>query len=290
MRDGLPERHVLVLAESAIASGHPLADSLKERGALIETGEVALERGGTFSGLSELAAEVARESGVGIDRDALDALAHRTLRSEDWRKSSFGGGGVDARSTARFAAEYRKLAALQGGSGKIGRRLVEENVEDRGEEDVFGIVDAIAAGKSAEALSRIARKIQGAEDPVLERLGMFSQIATLCRRVAAVRGIAELLRAPMNERNYRSFEQKLHGELTGPIEGLAKNPLKGIKAYPLFKAYQCAARMQPAAIARLPALLLETERRLKGDSGEPDAALAECVLAVTRPAGSSPRT
>jgi DNA polymerase III delta subunit len=280
LRDGLPERHALVLVESSVAASHPLRRSLGNRGAVVEAGEITVERG-KFGGAAELAAELGRETGVRIDHDALEELVSRTLRSEDWRGRPGEATAVDERTTARLAAEYRKLAGLLGGEGRIDRALVRENVEDRGEEDAFAIIDAIGAGKAGEALSRLQRKIAGAEDPVLERLAFFSNLARFCRSLVAVRGVAAAKKIPLNERNYKRFSDVLFPQLTSAVEGLGSNPLKGSRSpYPVFKAYQTCARLPARTIDRLPAMLLETERRLKGDSGEPDAALAELVLTV----------
>jgi DNA polymerase III delta subunit len=283
LRDGLPPGHVLVLVESAVADSHPLVKSLAERGAVVEAGELTVEKG-KFSGLRELAAELRRETAVGIESDALEALARRTLRTEE-SFGSFGPRDVDARSTARFAAEYRKLAGLLGGAGTIEHELVTANVVDRGEEDAFALSDAISAGKPAEALARLARRIAGAEDPLQERLLIFGSLASLCRQIVAVRGLSAIRRIPLTETNYRRFESGLFPRFVGEDDGVAANPLKSTRsAYPVFKAYLAAARLPGAAIDRLPGLVLETERRLKGESGEPDAALAELVLAVARPA------
>ena len=282
MRDGLPECHALILVESALADGHPLLEPLARRDALVAAGEVTAEKG-KFGGLGSLAAELEGETGVAIDRPALEALARRTLKGEDRRR---GGqeGAIEADSTARFAGEYRKLAALAGAGGRIGLAHVNENVEDRGEEDVWGILDAISAGKGAAALAKLTRRIAGAEDPVLERLSFFGLLAALCRRIVAVRGAAALTGLPLTERNYGNFDKRYFQKLVGPLPGIESNPLKGSRsAYPLFKAYQAAARLPLSAIERLPDLVLETERRLKGDSGEPDAALANLVLALANP-------
>src|SRR5690606_18176052 len=43
LRDGLPERHLLVLVESAAADGHPLVAALERRGALLEAGRLSTE-------------------------------------------------------------------------------------------------------------------------------------------------------------------------------------------------------------------------------------------------------
>ncbi len=278
VRDGLPDRHALVLIESAVAGEHPVLEALTRREAVVFAGEITAGKGG-FDGLSALAGELQRETGVEIDRTALSALARRTLRFAE----GFGDGReVDADSMARFAGEYRKLAALSGGA-KIQSSLVETSIEDRGQEDAFQILDAIGDGKAAEALTKLERYLGSAEDPLAARLMFFGSLAGFCRRIVAVRGLAAALRVPSGERNYGRFSTQWAPKLQGEVPGLAKNPLAGMKAFPIFKAYQAAGRIPAATLDTLPARVLETERRLKGDSGDPDAALAALVLALARP-------
>lgn len=278
IRDGLPDRHALVLIESAVAAGHPILEALGRRGAVVDAGEVTAGKQG-FDGLDALAAELERETGTTIERGALAALARRTLRFEE----GFGDGReVDADSMSRFAGEYRKLAALADG-GRIHQALVEQSTEDRGQEDIFQILDAIGEGKAAEALARLKRYLGGAEDPLAARLMFFGSLAGFCKRMLAVRGVAEALGIPTGERNYGRFSTQWVPRLQGEVPGLAKNPLVGMKPYPLFKAYTAAARIPARTLETLPARLLETERRLKGDSGDPDSALAALVLALAKP-------
>ncbi len=278
LRDGLPDRQVLVLVESAVAEDHPLLAALERRGAVVAAGRLSSERG-RFGGLAPLVAELERETGAAIERAALDELAHRTLRAEGGRGAAVV--GVDADSAARFGGEYRKLAALSGG-GRIGLALVEQSVEDRGDEDVWKILDAIGEGRSEEALSRLQRRLAGADDPILERLSFFSLLAAFCRHLIAVRGAQQLAGVAGGERDFNRFKQRTASALQGKLPGLAKNPLAGLKEYRLFKAYVAAQRLTPAQLARLPERVLETERRLKGDSGDPEAALAELVLELAR--------
>nr|MBP9824280.1 hypothetical protein [Thermoanaerobaculia bacterium] len=79
VRDGLPDRHALVLIESAVADGHPVVEALTRREAVAFAGEITAGKQG-FDGLPALASELQRETGVEIDRAALAALAKRTLR------------------------------------------------------------------------------------------------------------------------------------------------------------------------------------------------------------------
>src|SRR5262249_11123855 len=122
-----------------------------------------------------------REVGVGIRRDALAELARRTLRQEER------GGGVAGDSTARLAAEYRKLADLSGGDA-IDVASVRDAVEDRGDEDAWQLLDALAEGRGAEVLGRLDRLVAGSDDPERARLGFFSLLSGFCRHLVAVRG------------------------------------------------------------------------------------------------------
>jgi hypothetical protein len=321
VHQGLPPGHALVLAERAVAAGHPVVAALEERGAVVQVGALEAGRGGAWEGLDLLAAELERQTGVAIARDALDELARRTLRQEDTRNQKKGGaagagaaaagaggaGGANADSSARFAGEYRKLANLVqgqaqegaiGGIGDIGgvggvggaragridarieKRLVEQAVEDRGEEDVWQLLDAVAQGRGDEALDRLERLVGGAEDPLNARLSFFSLFATYCRQLTAIRGLMRVARIPGGEANYARFKDRLAPALQGEIPNLpqgGRNPLAGLHPFRLHRAYLAASRMPERLLARLPADVLETELRIKGESGEADAALALLV-------------
>ena len=149
---GLPAGHHLVLCEAAVADDHPLVARLRAEGgaARVDAGRRRPLR--QVAG-ARRAPRRARARDVGLDVGrALDELARRTLR----RRSERGASGTDPDSTARFAAEYRKLVSLTD-SRSIEVALVEQAVEDRGEEDVWALLDAIGAGRLAEALGRLRR-------------------------------------------------------------------------------------------------------------------------------------
>jgi DNA polymerase-3 subunit delta len=286
---GLPRGHALVLAESAASSEHPIVASLAAAGALVDVGRVEVERSG-FAGAELLARELERQTGAGIAPEALAELARRTLRERQGR--GWGGGeGVDPDSTQRFAAEYRKLADLAGGE-RIERELVEEAVEDRGQEDVWKLLDAAAEGRADDALDRLARLLRSADDPVAARLAFFSMFAGFCRQLAAVGEALALSGAPRGERSYNAFKARIAPALQGELPG-GKNPLAGIHPFRLHRAYLAACRMPPADLPRLPWRVLETELRMKGESGEADAALFELVAgvaaAVSAPAAAGSR-
>lgn len=283
LRDGLPERHALVLVESAAADEHPMVEALARRGALVEAGRLSLERGGRVAGLDRLFGELERETGVGIRRDAAEELARRTLRAPGRRGAP--AGEVDSDSTERLGAEYRKLATLSGGR-RIPLELVREQVEDRGEEDVWELLDAVGAGRGGEALGRLARKLAGAEDPVAERLAVFSLLASFTRQLVALSGLLVATGVRPGETSYPRFKSNLAPRLQGEVAGLGKNPLASVHPFRLHRAYLAAGRLAPEQAARLPALVLETELRLKGDGGAPDAALADLMLALGGPAFS----
>ncbi len=290
---GLPAGHALVFAEREVAADHPLVRRLVERGAVAAVGEVAAERGG-FQGADLLAEELAAQTGVGISGQALAELVRRTLRKlaervPAGRGGDGGRGPVSADSTARLAAEYRKLANLAQGAGhaRIELNLVEEAVEDRGEEDVWKLLDAIGGGQPGEALDRLQRLLAAADDPLAERLSFFALLANFCRRLTLVRGMMRVAQVPGGEANYSRFAARLAPALQGELAG-GKNPLAGIHPFALHRAYLAASRISDQAAARLPWEILETELQLKGESTEADAALARLVVQLGRATAQRP--
>lgn len=277
IRDGLPAGHTLVLAERSAGAEHPVVQQLSESRAFARVGELASGRGGAWEGIDLLAAELEQQTGVAIASDALNELARRTLRQDDDGKRG-SSGAVDADSTARFAGEYRKLAQLA--TGKIDRRLVQQAVEDRGEEDVWQLMDAIAQGKAGEALDRLGRLLGVAEDPLAERLSFFALFAQFCRQLTALRGMMRVSRVPAGESSYPRFKDRLAPALQGTLDTGGKNPLAGLHPFRLHRAYLAASRMPEPFLARLPADLLETELRLKGESSDADTALAHLVSRI----------
>lgn len=279
VQGGLPEGHSLVLVERTVAEDHPLVETLAERRAVLGLGRVEEQRGGGWQGLERLAEELTRQTGVAIDRPGMEELARRTLRQH--RERGRGSTGVDLDSTARLAGEYRKLANLARGAGRerIDRQLVESGVEDRGEEDVFELLDAIGEGRGGDALARLERMMASSDDLVATRLTFFALLADYCRRLAAVSGMMQVAGVPAGERSYPRFKSRLAPQLQGDL-GAVANPLKGTHPYALHKAYLAASRLDPAAAAELPAWVLETELQLKGESGQPDAALGHLVARV----------
>lgn len=288
VRGGLPDGHVLILAERSVAPDHPVVKLLEERGAVLGVGSVESDRSG-FQGLEPIAEELERQTGVAIASDALAELARRTLR-----KQGEGRGretAIDADSTSRLAGEYRKLANLVQGAGeaRITRKLVEHNVEDRGEEDVWQLMDAVATGRAGEALDRLNRLLTSADDPLAARLTFFALFSSFCRQLTAIRGMMRAARVPGGEPNFARFRDRLAPALQGEMPGGGKNPLAGLHPFRLHKAYLAASRLPEPMLARLPADVLDTELQLKGESGQPDAALADLVARVAT-AGKGQRT
>lgn len=275
LEGGLPEGHALVLAEHSVAADHPLVERLEWLGASLVVGRVEVGRGGEWEGIAPLAEQLARECGVTIARDALAELARRTLRqSGEWKSR-----GVDVESTARFAGEYRKLAGLVG-RGQITKQQVVESVEDRGEEDVWQILDALGNGRGGEALGRFQRLLAAADDAMMTRLSFFALLAAFCRQLTAVAGMAELIGVPTGERNYHRFKNQWAPALQGELPGGGKNPLAGLHPYRLHRAYLAASRMPHDELVELPWLVLETEKRIKGDSSEADTAIAQLMARI----------
>ena len=278
IHEGLPAGHSLVLVERAAAPEHPLVRALEERRAAVAVGNLEEDRRGVLQGLDLLARELERQTGVGIRPDALQELARRTLRQERDRRGA--PAGIDASSTGRLAGEYRKLVQLVPKGRQIDRALVERAVEDRGEEDAFKLLDAVGEGRGDEALERYRRMIASSSDALATRLSFFSLFADFCRTLSAVRGMMRLTRVPTGEDFYPRFKSKWAPVLQGDLPTGDKSPVGGLHPYRLHRAYLAASRLSDRAAAEIPAWVLETEIRIKGDSGEPDAALAHLMARV----------
>lgn len=281
---GLPEGHALVMAESAVAMDHPLVRALADRGHLLPVGRVQAARRGGWEGLDRLVAEMRRSTGVEIKPPALAELARRTIHTGDARRDA----GAQADSTARFAAEYRKLATIAR-DGSIDVSLVEEIVEDRGEEDAWKILDAIGEGRPGEAMQRTVRLVGTAEDPVTARLSFFSLLAGYCRQLVAVTDLLRLRGLPRRRIAYNAFKTGVAPQIQADLDDGTENPLRSLHPFRLYRIYSTACRLEPEQIDRLPAKVLESELRLKGDSTRPDVVLSglvcelACLAAITSP-------
>lgn len=272
---GLPEGHALVLAERSVDRDHPIVRRLFEREAALAFDTLGLDRKGNPTGLDPIVAELARETGVSIDRTAAAELARRTLRKEGWGASE-----ADAASAARFAAEYRKIAAgMPEGERRIDQAAVEESVVDRGEQDVWDVFNAMEGQKPGVAVAALRRYFDSAADRQGERFRFLSLLAGRCQQLAAVHGLA-MTHGLTEARNYNGFKAQVLPKLMAEWPGTTKKP----NPWPLFNLYKAAmARRSPEAVAamgELPWKVLETEIRLRGGSGEADAALEALVLAV----------
>ncbi len=282
---GLPEGHALVFAERQADPAHPIVQRLAGRKATFDVGGLAFGRGGV-GGLDALVRELASETGVGIDHEAKQELERRTLRKPEGR----GGSGVDADSSDRFGAEYRKVAAaVRGRAGRIDLGTVEEMVTDRGDEDAFKLLDAIAEQRPAQAVAGLRRRLDGAANRTGERFRFFGLFAGFCQQLAAAHGAAELLELPP-EGSFNRFKTRLLPKLTAELPGGAPNPLARVHPYRLFRIYQAASRRRdPAssrAIADLPWRILQTEVRLKGASADAETALESLVVTVAGGGGA----
>ncbi len=275
VQGAMPEGHCLVLAEHAVGKDHPVVKSLAEQDALIEVARVSAGRGGDWQGLGELVSELERETGISIERPALMELARRTLRGT----GGFGDKAADTESTSRLAGEYRKLASLAGGAGKprIDRELVESTTKDRGEEDVWKILDAIGTGRGGDAVTRYRRLIDSADNPIAARLQFFGLLASFCRQLSAVAGMARIARVPPGVSNFNQFKSRHAPALQGATPGSGKNPLAGLHPFRLHKAYLAASRVDRQELLRLPWRVLETEQRVKGEVSDPDGAVVALI-------------
>ncbi|MEL7061856.1 MAG: hypothetical protein AAGN46_17655, partial [Acidobacteriota bacterium] len=269
---GMPAHHHLILVERSAAAQHPVVAALGAAGAVLEVETIEATKSGEWQGLAGLVEELERETGVGLGPSARRLLAERTLRQgKDFRDKRARG-----ESTARFAGEYRKLAALARGRGarSIDAELVVETVKDRGEEDVWQILDAVGAGRAGEAVARYRRLIEAADQPMQARLSFFALLAGFCRHLTAVAGMARLAGVPAGVRSYGTFKSRWAPALQAESPSGGKNPLAGLHPFRLHKAYLAASALDRQVVARLPWRVLETELQIKGEVSDPDVAVA----------------
>ncbi len=264
LEHGFPPGHHLILVESAVDESHPLASRLKALDAVVGVGEITAQRQGGWQGADRLAAALAAETGIKAAPAAIRELAERTLR----RKARDRSGVVDADSAARFAAEYRKLATYV--DAEITVQDVRRVVADRGDQDVFQIMDAIGEGKTGEVLHRFTRYMDAASDPEAARLGFFSQLAEFCRHLAWIEARFEQTGVERGMNNYPQFKQRLAPILAADT---GVDALHKIHPFRLHRAYLAASRLRPGRGAELPAKVLVTERRIKGESRSADLAI-----------------
>ena len=107
------------------------------------------------------------------------------------------------------------------------------------------------------------------------RLAFFGQLASLCRQLTAVAGMVEVAGITPGERNYNRFKDLQAPKLQAGVGDF--KPLADLHPYRLHRAYLAAGRIGAPILHGLPARVLETELRLKGESGDPDAALTDLI-------------
>ena len=73
------------------------------------------------------------------------------------------------------------------------------------------------------------------------------------------------------------FKKQIAPRLQAELANGSPSPVAGLHPYRLYRAFTVASRVSPDVVRDLPAKVLETELRLKGESGQPDVALSSFV-------------
>ena len=164
-------------------------------------------------------------------------------------------------------------------------------VVDRGDQDVWKLLDAIAEQRPADALAQLRRHLDSASERIPARLSFFALLARFCEQLATVHGLIAALDLPA-ERNFNRFKAQVLPKLSAELPGGKAHPLMRIHPYRLHRIFQAASARGPDAgrkMAELPWKVLETEVRLKGGSADGDTALEALVVAVAGVGAGEPR-
>ena len=273
---GLPEGHALVFAERSADREHPIVRRLFASGAAFEVGTLGFDRSGRVLGLEPVIAELQRTTGVRIDHGAAQELARRTLRKE----GAWGPSDAEASSVARLSAEYLKLAdGVRGRSNRIERSDVDEMVTDRGQEDMWEILDAIGEKGPAMALKQFRRFLDTAPDRDGALFPFFGALGGFCQHMTAIHGALARAQVPAVY-NFNAFKSRVLPKLKADLpQSVAK-----VTPFRLFRAYQAARLRQgpeaDRAMAELPWRVLETDVRLRGGSRDRVAAVESLVVTI----------
>jgi hypothetical protein len=144
-------------------------------------------------------------------------------------------------------------------------------------------------------LAGLDRLLGSSDDPMAERLSFFSLLAGFCRQLVAVGGLLSVVRAPRAEGNYNRFKEHIAPELQKPLADGRKSPVAGVHPFRLHRVYLAASGLTDRWLAGVPSRLLELELQMKGESSDPQAALASWIaelagqLAAGRAPGAAPR-
>lgn len=160
LRDVAPTT-TLVLSSPGMAPDHALVALVKQAG-----GATHAFMQPRKADLSKWLLARADRMGVGIDRDAAELLAE-----------------LIGANTVMLQSELVKLATYAGDGGRITPPMVDELVGAVPQERIFQLVDAIAAGNSAQAFDLLRRQTEaaggGAIDTALYLIRMLSRQARI---------------------------------------------------------------------------------------------------------------
>jgi len=141
----------------------------------------------------------------------------------------------------------RLAAATTDRTTPIPPELVDDVAGSPQERTAWGMVDSAAGGDAREAVAQLADLLDAGENPI----GISAQVALVLRRLATA---ARLLSLPAGQGRPAGIEQALREA--------------GVAAWPkaLAQARESLLQLGAQRSRRLPALLLELDRELKGDA------------------------
>ena len=146
-------------------------------------------------------------------------------------------------------ALQRLAAAIDPGSRKktIGPEAIDDIAASPQERAAWGMIDAAAVGRTAEAVAHLEELLESGENPI----GIGAQMASVLRRLSTA---ARLMALPAGAARPAGIEPALREA--------------GVAAWPkaVAQAKQALTHLGPQRTRRLPIWLLELDRSLKGEA------------------------
>ena len=112
-------------------------------------------------------------------------------------------------------------------------------------------------------------------------MSFFALLAGFARQLTLLSTLTDELDILRRPPSYPQFKNQIAPRLQADLPDGRPSPVAGLHPYRLYRAFSVACRVPSRTVRDLPAKVLETELRLKGESGQPEVALSNFVCELT---------